>query len=75
MLDNDDMNDILRETITAKEKKMEMRIDKVIKQLDDEIHSNVIELIEGQACEIRELQAVIVRLRDEMRDMVPKSYF
>ena len=72
MLDNDDMNDILRETITAKEKKMEMRIDKVIKQLDDEIHSNVIELIEAQACEIRELQAVIVRLRDESQK-IPKE--
>ena len=46
--------------------KMEISTDKIIEEIDrDGEQDEVLKIIKAQALEIRELQAVIVRLRDE----------
>ena len=49
---------------------MEIPTDKIIEELGyDPEESEAIKIIKVQALEIRELQAVIVRLRKEMRNV------
>jgi hypothetical protein len=48
--------------------KMEIPTDKIIEAVGDE-QNEVIKIIKAQALEIRELQAVIVRLREEASAM------
>ena len=45
---------------------MEIPTDKIIDEIGDE-QDEIVKLIKAQALEIRELQAVIVRLREELR--------
>ena len=49
---------------------MEIPTDKIIEEIErDGEQDEVLKIIKAQALEIRELQAVIVRLRDEIRAM------
>jgi hypothetical protein len=50
--------------------KMEIPTDKIIEEIErDGEQDEVLKIIKAQALEIRELQAVIVRLRDEIGAM------